>query len=238
MAAWTTALACFVASALLVLTTAQQIPTDCLSIKNCSSCVLANNCTWTLNENNQSSCTNVDTKFASKASKLDECKWLTNCNLKENCLSCTELKYNGNQTCQFDTKHNLCSFLITHTDAADDLVDQPDKCKDFPTPSVPTTTPTTTTSSINTTTSTSTTSTTTSTSTTTPSTTTPTTTVPTTTSTKAPSTTVAPVPPVPGRKFDGPSFIGGIVLALGCMAISFVAWKFYKARTERNYHTL
>jgi Multi-glycosylated core protein 24 (MGC-24), sialomucin len=33
-------------------------------------------------------------------------------------------------------------------------------------------------------------------------------------------------------------FSGGIVLALGCMAISFVAWKFYKARTERNYHTL
>ncbi|CAB3361142.1 Hypothetical predicted protein [Cloeon dipterum] len=212
MAAWTTALACFVASALLVLTTAQQSPTDCMLMKNCSSCVSDNNCTWALDENNRSSCillTNVDTKFASKATKLDECKWLTNCNLVENCLSCTVLKYNGNQTCQFDTKHNLCSFLIIHTDTAGDLVDQPDKCKDVTTTSFPTTTPTsTTTSSINTTTSTSTTSTTTSTSTTTPSTTTPTTSVPTTTSTKAPSTTVAPVPPVPGRKFDGPSFIG------------------------------
>ncbi|KAK9875167.1 hypothetical protein WA026_005959 [Henosepilachna vigintioctopunctata] len=40
------------------------------------------------------------------------------------------------------------------------------------------------------------------------------------------------------RGFDGPSFIGGIVLAAGLMAIGFVAFKFYKARTELNYHTL
>lgn len=40
------------------------------------------------------------------------------------------------------------------------------------------------------------------------------------------------------RHFDGPSFIGGIVLAMGLMAIAFVSFKFYKARTERNYHTL
>ncbi|XP_049805257.1 sialomucin core protein 24-like [Schistocerca nitens] len=44
--------------------------------------------------------------------------------------------------------------------------------------------------------------------------------------------------PVKDRRFDGPSFIGGIVLSLGTMAIGFVAFKFYKARTERNYHTL
>ncbi|XP_065157610.1 sialomucin core protein 24-like [Atheta coriaria] len=40
------------------------------------------------------------------------------------------------------------------------------------------------------------------------------------------------------RKFDGPSFIGGIILACGLSAIGFVAFKFYKARTEHNYHTL
>ncbi|XP_060524829.1 sialomucin core protein 24-like [Cylas formicarius] len=40
------------------------------------------------------------------------------------------------------------------------------------------------------------------------------------------------------RKFDGPSFVGGIILALGLVAIGFVAFKFYKARTEMNYHTL
>ncbi|PRD30364.1 UNVERIFIED_CONTAM: Sialomucin core protein 24 [Trichonephila clavipes] len=41
-----------------------------------------------------------------------------------------------------------------------------------------------------------------------------------------------------GRHFDAPSFIGGIVLALGLLAIIYVSFKFYKARTERNYHTL
>ncbi|GFT59444.1 uncharacterized protein NPIL_155691 [Nephila pilipes] len=45
--------------------------------------------------------------------------------------------------------------------------------------------------------------------------------------------------PIPtGRHFDAPSFIGGIVLALGLLAIIYVSFKFYKARTERNYHTL
>ncbi|KAL3277043.1 hypothetical protein HHI36_012404 [Cryptolaemus montrouzieri] len=48
------------------------------------------------------------------------------------------------------------------------------------------------------------------------------------------STTPLPIP----RGFDGPSFIGGIVLASGLMAIGFVAFKFYRARTELNYHTL
>ncbi|XP_019867670.1 integumentary mucin C.1 [Aethina tumida] len=63
------------------------------------------------------------------------------------------------------------------------------------------------------------------------------TTVSTTTATPAPKTTAAPPPPN-NRKFDGPSFVGGIVLALGLVAIGFVAFKFYKARTELNYHTL
>ncbi|XP_076253480.1 uncharacterized protein LOC143191920 [Rhynchophorus ferrugineus] len=40
------------------------------------------------------------------------------------------------------------------------------------------------------------------------------------------------------RKFDGPSFIGGMILSLGMMAIAFVALKFYKSRSEQNYHTL
>ncbi|XP_046398016.1 integumentary mucin C.1-like [Ischnura elegans] len=57
------------------------------------------------------------------------------------------------------------------------------------------------------------------------------------TSTKAPPTTSTAAPEI-SRRFDGPSFIGGIVFALGFTAIAFVAWKFYKARTERNYHTL
>lgn len=55
--------------------------------------------------------------------------------------------------------------------------------------------------------------------------------------TTEPPPTPKPIPP-PCRRFDGPSFIGGIVLAVGLMAISIVAWKFYKARTDRNYHTL
>ncbi|KAF8790991.1 sialomucin core protein 24-like [Argiope bruennichi] len=79
--------------------------------------------------------------------------------------------------------------------------------------------------------------------TTTPSTTSSTTTTPTTTS--QPTTTVSDTtvttrttPATTGRHFDAPSFIGGIVLALGLLAIIYVSFKFYKARTERNYHTL
>lgn len=56
--------------------------------------------------------------------------------------------------------------------------------------------------------------------------------------TSATTTTTAAPAPHHSRQFDGPSFIGGIVLASGLMAIGFVAFKFYKARTERNYHTL
>lgn len=40
-----------------------------------------------------------------------------------------------------------------------------------------------------------------------------------------------------GRHFDGASFIGGIVLATGLIALGFASLKFYKARTA-NYHTL
>lgn len=41
-----------------------------------------------------------------------------------------------------------------------------------------------------------------------------------------------------GQHFDGASFIGGIVLCAGLVAIVFFGCKFYKAKTERNYHTL
>ncbi|RWS10816.1 sialomucin core protein 24-like protein [Dinothrombium tinctorium] len=41
-----------------------------------------------------------------------------------------------------------------------------------------------------------------------------------------------------GRGFNAPSFIGGIVLAFGLMAVLIVAFKFYQAKTEMNYHTL
>ncbi|XP_022254047.1 sialomucin core protein 24-like [Limulus polyphemus] len=44
--------------------------------------------------------------------------------------------------------------------------------------------------------------------------------------------------PLSARRFDAPSFIGGIVLSLGFLAILYVGFKFYKAHTERNYHTL
>ncbi|XP_045196666.2 sialomucin core protein 24-like [Mercenaria mercenaria] len=40
------------------------------------------------------------------------------------------------------------------------------------------------------------------------------------------------------QHFDGASFIGGIVLCLGLVAIAFFGVKFYRARAERNYHTL
>ncbi|XP_045499032.1 vegetative cell wall protein gp1-like [Colias croceus] len=56
--------------------------------------------------------------------------------------------------------------------------------------------------------------------------------------------TVAPkddaaVHPIEARSgFDGPSFIGGIILTLGLLAIGFMGFKYYKNQTERNYHTL
>ncbi|CAG9822545.1 unnamed protein product [Phaedon cochleariae] len=63
-------------------------------------------------------------------------------------------------------------------------------------------------------------------------------TTPISTSTVKPSVPTTPPVPEHHRRFDGPSFVGGIVLALGLVAIGFVAFKFYKARTELNYHTL
>lgn len=45
-------------------------------------------------------------------------------------------------------------------------------------------------------------------------------------------------PLVTARGFDGPSFIGGIILTLGLLAIGFMGFKYYKNQTERNYHTL
>ncbi|XP_022827995.1 proteoglycan 4-like [Spodoptera litura] len=52
------------------------------------------------------------------------------------------------------------------------------------------------------------------------------------------SPTVAPTVQTKTRAFDGPSFIGGIILTLGLLAIGFMGFKYYKNQTERNYHTL
>ena len=41
-----------------------------------------------------------------------------------------------------------------------------------------------------------------------------------------------------GQHFDGASFVGGIILCAGIIALIFFGLKFYKSRTERNYHTL
>lgn len=38
--------------------------------------------------------------------------------------------------------------------------------------------------------------------------------------------------------FDGSSFVGGIILTMCLLAIGFIGFKYYRARTERNYHTL
>lgn len=51
-----------------------------------------------------------------------------------------------------------------------------------------------------------------------------------------PTTTMKPEPP--RTQWSTTSFIGGMVFAFGMMAIGFVSFKFYKARNERNYHTL
>ncbi|CAK1555224.1 unnamed protein product [Leptosia nina] len=45
-----------------------------------------------------------------------------------------------------------------------------------------------------------------------------------------------PIEARPG--FDGASFVGGIILTLGLLAIGFMGFKYYKNQTERNYHTL
>ncbi|XP_042867606.1 gibberellin-regulated protein 14-like isoform X2 [Penaeus japonicus] len=51
-------------------------------------------------------------------------------------------------------------------------------------------------------------------------------------------TTEKPCPTPDGRHFDAPSFFGGMVLAVGILAVAYAAWRFYKSRNERNYHTL
>ncbi|XP_050682042.1 porimin [Leptidea sinapis] len=45
-------------------------------------------------------------------------------------------------------------------------------------------------------------------------------------------------PALQSRGFDGASFVGGIILSLGLLAIGFMGFKYYKNQTERNYHTL
>ncbi|XP_047530957.1 salivary glue protein Sgs-3 isoform X2 [Vanessa atalanta] len=61
--------------------------------------------------------------------------------------------------------------------------------------------------------------------------------------TEVPKTTEAPKSDadkhiLQARGFDGASFIGGIILTLGLLAIGFMGFKYYKNQTERNYHTL
>lgn len=53
-----------------------------------------------------------------------------------------------------------------------------------------------------------------------------------------PTTTVKPTPDHDRSQFSVTAFIGGMVFAFGMMAIGFIGFKFYKARNERNYHTL
>uniref|UniRef100_U5ENM6 Putative mucin 96d n=1 Tax=Corethrella appendiculata TaxID=1370023 RepID=U5ENM6_9DIPT len=60
----------------------------------------------------------------------------------------------------------------------------------------------------------------------------------TTTTTPIPVPTTTSAPPSKPQRFDGLSFIGGMILAFGLMGISFLTWKFYKSRVDRNYHTL
>ncbi|CAB3246863.1 unnamed protein product [Arctia plantaginis] len=55
---------------------------------------------------------------------------------------------------------------------------------------------------------------------------------------KIEASTVAPKVLQASRSFDGASFIGGIILTLGLLAVGFMGFKYYKNQTERNYHTL
>ncbi|RUS83949.1 hypothetical protein EGW08_008304 [Elysia chlorotica] len=62
------------------------------------------------------------------------------------------------------------------------------------------------------------------------------------TSTPSPATTPSSTTPGSsggsGQSFDGASFVGGIILSLGIVAIVFFGLKFYKSRKDQNYHTL
>lgn len=64
------------------------------------------------------------------------------------------------------------------------------------------------------------------------------TTTPVPTTTPTTSTTEAPKPPPKCPQFSFLSFIGGIIMTVGLAFIGGLVFKFYKARTERNYHTL
>ena len=49
-------------------------------------------------------------------------------------------------------------------------------------------------------------------------------------------TTTHSTPPNPTtRKFDGLSFVGGMLLAAGLMALFFIGYKIYRSRTATHY---
>lgn len=54
------------------------------------------------------------------------------------------------------------------------------------------------------------------------------------TTTTAKGTTVPPH----GQHFDGASFVGGMILMGGLIAIAYFALKFYRVRKDRSYRTL
>ncbi|XP_022177673.1 porimin-like [Myzus persicae] len=56
-------------------------------------------------------------------------------------------------------------------------------------------------------------------------------------------TTIPPTPeptpaPSPARSWDGPSFLGGMVLAFGIVAVGFVGYRFFYLGRGGAYHTL
>lgn len=56
-------------------------------------------------------------------------------------------------------------------------------------------------------------------------------------STSAPIVTTT-VTPAKGRTFDGASFLGGMILSFGMVAIGILGFRYYKSHSEQNYHTL
>ncbi|XP_076357763.1 uncharacterized protein LOC143250717 [Tachypleus tridentatus] len=45
-------------------------------------------------------------------------------------------------------------------------------------------------------------------------------------------------PPTHSRRFDAPSFIGGIALTYGFIALMYVGFRFYKAHVQKNYNNM